>query len=350
MLKSSDTILITGGSGFCGINLVRYFIKKGYKNVKVIDIADFNYEDMKSKIDFISGDIRNTADMEKAFQDVKYVVHCAAALPLYTKEDIYSTEIQGTENVILFAKKNGVKRIVNISTGALYGIPDHAPLLEDDPLHPIGHYAISKKIAEEVCNTHRDRGMIISTIRTTPIEGPERMGFMSIYYDWIYRKKNIPIIGWGTNQFQLLDVEDFCEAVILCLTLPEEKVNQIFNIGTDRFTTMKEDFGAVLEYRGAGKKIIPLPAKPLNVLLAILNFLKLSPLYKWLCETAYKDNVFSVERAKRHLGFTAKYSNKETLIRGYQSYVDKLDTYTIKGITHRVPWDQGILKFVSWFF
>ncbi len=351
-MKKTDKILITGGSGFCGINLIRYFYGKGYRNLRALDIADFDYVDMKGKIDFIKGDIRIDKDMDCAYKGVKYVIHCAAALPLYKEKDIYSTEVDGTRNVLKFAKKYKVRRVINISTGAVYGIPDHAPLLEDDPTKPIGPYAIAKVMAEGICNEYRSKGLVVPTIRTTPIEGPERMGIMSIYYDWIYRGKNIPIIGNGKNKFQLLDVEDFADAIMLCLTLDPKKINTTFNLGTDRYTTMKEDFGAVLGHRGAKKRIICVPAKPLNILLSVLSFLRISPLYKWLYESAYRDNVFSTEKAKKLLDFKPKYSNKQTLIRGYESYVRDINKYKHeqKGITHRVPWKQGILKMISWFF
>ncbi len=349
-LKKTDTILITGGSGFCGINLVRHLHKRGCYNIRVIDLVNFDYEDVNKKIEFIWGDIRNDKEMERAYKGIKYVIHCAAALPTCTKEEIISTEINGTENVLKFALKYKVRRVINISTGAVYGIPDHKPLKEEDLLKPIGAYAIAKVQAEKICGIYREKGLIVSTLRTAPIEGPERMGIMSILYDWVCKKKNIPIIGNGKNQYQLLDVEDFCDVVLRCMTLNSKKVNTTFNLGTNKYTTIKEDFEEVLKYANTGKRVICIPAKPLNIILSVLSFLRLSPIYKWMYESAYKDNIFSIERAKKLLGFKPKYSNKETLVRGYKSYIENRNKYTYVGVTHRVPWKQGILKFISLFF
>jgi nucleoside-diphosphate-sugar epimerase len=159
------------------------------------------------------------------------------------------------------------------------------------------------------------------------------------------------MIGSGKNRYQLLDVEDLCESIYLCATLNEKIVNDTFNIGAKEFTTMREDYQAVLDYAGHGKKITGLPEKPIIWTLKFLEALKLSPLYKWVYETASKDSFVSIEKAERILGFKPKYSNKAALIRNYQWYLDHINEFRDQtGISHRVPWKQGILKFAKLFF
>ena len=80
--------------------------------------------------------------------------------------------------------------------------------------------------------------------------GPERLGVFALFYDWAKDGKGFPMIGNGKNRYQLLDVEDLCDAIYLCATLPEKKVNDTFNIGAKEFTTMKEDYQAVLDHAG----------------------------------------------------------------------------------------------------
>lgn len=341
-------VLITGGSGFLGINLVRHLHKQGY-GIKVIDIAPFDYLDMKDKIDFIHGDIRNKNDLSKAMEGCDYVVHSAMALPLYTKEEIFTTGIDGTKNVLELALKNKVKRVVHISSTAVYGIPDHHPLYETDEMHGVGNYGIAKVEAEKLCKKFRDEGMFVSVLRPKSFVGPERLGVMAVYYDWIQRGKSIPIVGNGKNRYQLLSVEDMCDAIELCLTKP--KANDTFNIGAKYFKTMKEDFGSVIKHAKTGKKIIPVPAAPLILVLRVLEAMHLSPLYKWVYETAPHDSFVSIEKATKNLGFNPKYSNSETLIKNYDWYVENLHTFENKsGVSHRVPWKQGILRVISWFF
>jgi nucleoside-diphosphate-sugar epimerase len=87
---------------------------------------------MRPRITEYTGDIRDPAAVARAIEGAEVVVHTAAALPLYSKEDIYTTDIVGTRNVIEAAYKAGVDRFVHISSTAVYGIPDHH--LEDDCL------------------------------------------------------------------------------------------------------------------------------------------------------------------------------------------------------------------------
>jgi len=341
--------LITGGSGFLGINLVRHLLNKGYP-VRILDLADFDYPEKKS-VEIIKGDIRDKAMLERAVSGVHTVVHAAAALPLYSKEDIYSTDIEGTGNVLETAFKHQVERVIHVSSTAVYGIPDHHPLTEDDPLQGVGPYGEAKVLAEKVCLNYRDKGLCVPIIRPKSFIGPERLGVFALFFDWAKSGRGFPLIGKGENLYQFLDVEDLSEALYLAATLEQEKVNDTFNIGAKEFGTMKEDFQAVLDYAGFGKKIKALPAAPIIAALKVLEFFHLSPLYKWVYETAATDSYVSIEKAENILGFSPRYSNRQALIRNYQWYLDHLSAFENEsGVSHRVPWKQGVLKLAKIFF
>jgi nucleoside-diphosphate-sugar epimerase len=346
---TASTYLITGGAGFLGINLTRYLLARGH-HVVSLDIADFNYPE-RDRIKAIKGDIRDRSSVDRAMEGVQIVVHTAAALPLYRKEDIFSTDLDGTRNVLQSAFEHGVDRVIHISSTAVYGIPDHHPLYEDDPLHGVGPYGEAKVKAEQICLEYRAKGMCVPIIRPKSFVGPERLGVFALLYDWAKDGKNFPMIGSGNNRYQLLDVEDLCEAIYLCATLDRDRVNDTFNIGAKEFTTMREDYQAVLDAAGFGKKIIPLPAAPVIWALRILEALHLSPLYKWVYETAATDSFVSIEKAERVLGFTPKYSNKEALVRNYRWYIEHLSEFEgVSGISHRVPWKQGVLRLAKILF
>ena len=346
---TASTYLITGGAGFLGINLTRYLLARGH-HVVSLDIADFDYPE-RDRIKAIKGDIRDRSSVDRAMEGVQIVVHTAAALPLYRKEDIFSTDLDGTRNVLQSAFEHGVERVIHISSTAVYGIPDHHPLYEDDPLHGVGPYGEAKVKAEQICLEYRAKGMCVPIIRPKSFVGPERLGVFALLYDWAKDGKNFPMIGSGNNRYQLLDVEDLCEAIYLCATLDRDRVNDTFNIGAKEFTTMREDYQAVLDAAGFGKKIIPLPAAPVIWALRILEALHLSPLYKWVYETAATDSFVSIEKAERVLGFTPKYSNKEALVRNYRWYIEHLNEFEgVSGISHRVPWKQGVLRLAKILF
>lgn len=343
--------LVTGGSGFLGINLIRYLHNKGEEIVS-LDIEKFSYPDMQNKITHILGDIRVKEDVEKAISGCDFVVHCAAALPLYSPEDIYSTDVEGTRLVLEYAKKYNVKRFVHISSTSVYGVPDHHPLFETDELIGVGDYGKAKIQAEKECEKFRTEGMCVNILRPKSFVGPERLGVFALFYDWAKSGHGFPMIGSGHNRYQLLDVEDLCEVIYnCCANVDEEKVNDVFNIGAKEFTTMKEDYQAVLDYAGFGKKIKGLPEKPIILILRFLETLKLSPLYKWVYETASKDSFVSIEKAEKLLGYNPKYSNKDALIRNYKWYLENLKSFEGQsGISHRVPWKQGVLSFAKLFF
>jgi nucleoside-diphosphate-sugar epimerase len=349
MAETQKTYLITGGAGFLGINLTRYLLKRGHKVVS-LDLLPFDYPERPQITEYI-GDIRNRADVDKAMKGVDIVIHTAAALPLYKAEDIYSTDIDGTRTVIDSAFQHSVERFIHISSTAVYGVPDHHPLYETDPVIGVGPYGKAKIKAEEVCIDYRNKGMTVSIIRPKSFIGLERLGVFALLYDWAKDGKGFPIPGKGDNRYQYLDVEDLCEAIYLCATLDKEKVNDTFNIGAKEFGTFKGDFQAVLDHAGFGKKVVSVPVAPALWILRILDRLKLSPLYPWVYETATKDSFVSIEKAEKQLGFNPKYSNKDALLRNYDWYVANLKNFENKsGVTHRVPWSQGILKLAKNFF
>jgi len=127
------------------------------------------------------------------------VVHTAAALPLYKKEDIFSTDIEGTRTLLAAAQKQGVQRFVHVSSTAVYGIPDHHPLLETDKLQGVGPYGIAKIEAEAECIQARAAGLCVPIIRPKSFIGPERLGVFALFYDWAQDGRNFPMIGYGHN-------------------------------------------------------------------------------------------------------------------------------------------------------
>lgn len=350
MATESQKWLITGGSGFLGINLVRYLLERG-QQVVTLDLVPFDYQDCMDRITHVVGDIRHRDDMEKVTEGVDIVVHAAAALPLYPPEEIFTTDIDGTRIVYEVAQTFNVRRAIHISSTAVYGIPDHHPLYEDDPMDGVGPYGIAKVEAEGVVMSFREQGMIAPIIRPKSFIGPERLGVFAMLYDWALEGHNFPVLGSGDNPYQYLDVEDLCDAIWLCATLPAEQANDTFNIGAAEYGTPVSDFGAVLEAAGHGKRIIPLPSGPAIFTLRILEALGLSPLYKWVYETIDKESFVSIEKAQQQIGFAPKYSNRDALLRNLDWYKANKDNIKgASGVSHRVPWKQGILSMAKLFF
>ena len=88
----SGKVLVTGGSGFLGINIIRHLMSKGITNFRSLDVVDFDYPE-KDRVEILKGDIRDTAAVAKAMEGVRWVIHTAAALPLYSEHDIITTDV-----------------------------------------------------------------------------------------------------------------------------------------------------------------------------------------------------------------------------------------------------------------
>jgi nucleoside-diphosphate-sugar epimerase len=341
--------LITGGSGFLGINLCRYLIERG-RTVRVFDIEPFDYPE-RSAVEVIIGDVRDPDSVARAMAGVEIVVHAAAALPLSRPEDILSTGVEGTRMVLEAAFDCGVSRVIVTSSTAVYGIPDHHPLVEGDVLQGVGPYGKAKIAAEKHCLTLRAAGHCVPVLRPKSFVGPERLGVFELLYDWAYQGRNFPVLGRGDNLYQLLDIADLCAVVYLCATLDRARVNDTFNVGASKFGTMRQNVQAVLDRAGHGKHVINLPARPTIWALKLLEQLHLSPIYKWIYDTSTKDSFVSIKHLEKVLGFTPRYSNEDALVRNYDWYALHRDEYQRKiGTSHRVPWRKGALQMVKYLF
>jgi nucleoside-diphosphate-sugar epimerase len=341
--QSGPRVLVTGGAGFMGINLVRHLLARGAR-VRSWDIAPFDYPEA-DRIDVLQGDIRDLTLHERAFEGVDVVVHCAAALPLAPPAEIRSTNVDGTRMLLETAARKGTGRFIHISSTAVYGIPDHHPLVETDRMEGVGPYGASKVAAEGVCAPFREAGgMVLPILRPKSFVGPERLGAFKLLYDFASTGHNFPVLGAGNNLYQLLDVEDLCAAVMLCATGDAGAVNATFNIGAERFGSLRQSFQAVLDRAGHGKRVIGLPEAPAIWTLRGLEALHLSPLYKWIYETAGKESFVSIDRAKAVLGFAPGFSNEEALIRNFDWFLENRGRIgAASGVTHRVPWKRGAL-------
>jgi len=342
--------LVTGGAGFLGINLVRDLLARG-DSVTSLDLAPFDYPDCRDRVRVIRGDVRDPDAVRRAVAGSDVAVHCAAALPLYRPADIFSTDVAGTRNVLAAARDAGLARVVHISTTAVYGIPDHHPITEDDPLHGVGPYGEAKVAAERVCLEFRRQGLCVPILRPKSFIGPERLGVFALLYEWAKDGRHFPILGRGENRYQLLDVADLCEAIHRAATLPCKTVNDTFNIGAAAFGTFREDLQAVLDEAGHGRRIIPLPAGPAILALKVLEALRLSPLYRWVYETAVKDSYVAIDKARERLVWEPRYSNRDALLRNFHWYLAHEAEFAGRaGVSHRVPWKQGVLKLAKCLF
>ncbi len=345
-----EKFLVTGASGFLGYHVSKDLVEKG-KTVNGLDIHEFKYPDLGESFHFYQGDIRDKDPLTGSLEGVDVVVHSAAALPRWSEEEILSTNVDGTEHLLEMSFKQGVDRVIFISSTSVYGIPETHPVDESYPVNGVGPYGSSKVEAEEICFDYQEKGHCVPVLRPKTFAGPYRLGVFSILNDWVESGKNIPVIGDGKNKYQLLHVEDLVDAINLVAKKPEEKANDTFNVGATQFGSIKEDLQKLLDYAGYGKRVRPIPSWLVIPALKLLEKLHLSPLYEWVYATADKDHYVSVDKIKEVLGWDPNYTTAEVWIDSYKWYSEEYDKNREDiGRTHRTAWAQGALSLAKLFF
>ena len=337
---------ISGGAGFLGLHLARRLLADGH-DVRTLDVAPLDDLELERRVEELRGDIRDVGRVRELVAGADVVVHAAAALPIQASRDsIRSVNVGGTEHVLHAAHEAGVRRVVFISSTAVYGVPEKHPIEEDDPLVGVGWYGESKIDAEALC---RVAAVETTVVRPKTFIGPERLGVFEILFDWIREGRRIYILGKGHNRYQLLAVEDLVEAIMLAASVPAA-ARRTFNVGATEFATVRADLQALIDHAGSSSRLQPVPVKPAEVALRALELLKLSPLAEWHYKTAHRDSFVDTSRAQRVLGWQPRLSNKDALIGTYDWYLANRERVGGAGVTHRVPWNQqalGLLKRLS---
>lgn len=340
------SVLVTGGTGFLGVHLARRFLKDGYR-VTLFDLAPLDAVDLQNKVSVINGDIRDKKAIEEAIKGHQYVVHAAAALPIQrSKDTIYSVNVDGTKNVLQACLTLHIKKVVFISTTAVYGVPKHLPETETSPLAPIGYYGESKKIAEDLCLRYTKKGLPVNILRPKSFLGPERLGVFELWFEAIYNGDRVYVLGDGNNLYQLLAVSDVADAVLKALQV---KISgEIFNIGARDFGTWRHDLGFIIRQAKSKSVITGIPVFPAQIILRILEYLNLSPLSAWHYLTMPVPSYVSIEKAQKKLMWNPQKSNTQLLLESYLWYKKhRKEVQGRIGKTHRVGWNFKILSLIT---
>lgn len=346
-----NTLLITGGTGFLGCHVASRFLRDGW-NVRLLDVLPLTEPELldaqkEGRVEVIEADVADANAVGKASENVAAIIHTAAALPIQGSRDkIMDTNVGGTKNVLDAAKRHNVAKVIHISTTAVYGVPKIHPLYETSPIVPLGLYGISKVEAEKACDEARENGVDVTIIRPKTFIGTGRLGIFQILFEWIREGRKIPIIGTGNNKYQLLAVEDLVDAMYRATVQPNK--NETFNIGAKEYGTVRQDLNALIRHAKSGARLSPQAPWLVQPILRVLEVAKLSPLVEWHYKTANMDSFVDCSHAERVLGWRAEKSNAQTLIETYDWYMQHYEEYLDKvGLTHRVAWDQGALKWLK---
>jgi nucleoside-diphosphate-sugar epimerase len=310
--------------------------------VRSLDVVSID-DPVEREVTEIRGDMRDPPKARELCEGAEVLIHAAAALPIRgSRAEIMSVNVDGTAALLSAAREAGVRRIVYISSTAVYGVPKVHPISEDFALEGVGAYGESKIACEQLV---RSSPLETVVIRPKTFLGPERLGVFEILFDWIRDGRRIYVLGSGNNRYQLLAVDDLVDAIVRACT--GDVAGEVFNVGATEFGTVRSDLEALIAHAGTNSRLRPIPARPAEIALRALELAKLSPLGEWHYKTASRNSFVDVSKAAALLGWRAAKSNVETLVENYDWYVANRAHMQAAGVTHRVPWNQQALGWLK---
>ena len=341
-----QSVLVTGGAGFLGQHLVRRLLDEG-RHVRTLDILP-RAPDADRRAEYSQADVRDARAVEAAMTGISSVVHCVAAQPVSRsgRAVLHDVNVRGTARVLDAALRHGVRRVVAISSSAIYGRPLSCPLDEHTRFNPVCAYGRSKVDAERVCRRYRSLGLDVVILRPRVLLGSGRLGIYQMLFNWIADTKPIYIVGSGMQPFQALSVHDMVEAC--CQALERDCENQDFNLGACRYSSFRQDLRRLMDHAGNRRPIVSLPAAPAKAVLATLDALDLSPLTAWHYLTVDASFYFDCSKAWEVLGWMPRHANLDMLIESYDWYLEHRALVDPRyGITHRNSVPQRAFRWLK---
>ena len=248
MARKFDSILVTGGAGYCGSVLVPQLLDMGYK-VTVYDIMYYGHDFLPTdnpNLTIIEGDIRDTEKLAKACEGIEAVLSlaCISNDASFVLDENLSTSVNldAFEPMVIAAKKAGVKRFVYASSSSVYGVSDEPDVTEDHPLVPLTLYNKYKGMCEPLLFKHTDDDFVGVVYRPATVcgYGPRQRLDLSvnILTNHALNKGQITVFG-GDQLRPNLHVQDYADLCKTLLEADDELIkDEIFNCGYENMSIM----------------------------------------------------------------------------------------------------------------
>jgi nucleoside-diphosphate-sugar epimerase len=339
----SELHVVTGGAGYFGSLLVDALVRSGQR-VRIFDIND---ADLPDGVEKVRGDICDFAAVEAAFRGATVIHHNVALVPLAKdRKAFFAVNEGGTRNMLEAARRANVRKVVSMSSSAVYGAPPGNPVDDRTPCVPGEDYGRAKLAAEGVCHEYARRGLDVTIIRPRTIMGHGRLGIMQILFEWVRQGRNIPVLGRGDNVYQFVHGDDLAAA---CLLAAERRGSATYNVGAERFGTMRETLEALCEHAGTGSRVVSVPASAAIGVMRLTSGARISPLGAYHALMYGRSMYFDLRRTKAELGWSARFSNQEMFCQSYDWYLAHRDAVlSQRGASHhRSAVKQGVLDVFS---
>ncbi len=293
--STSECIVVTGGAGFVGSNIVRRLLDDGH-TVRVLD--DFYTGDETNlpvgheRLEIVRGSVTDFDLVKRVVTDANIVIHEAARNIIVStrnpRED-YEVNIGGTLNVLLAVKESNVRRVVYSSSASVYGNPRYLPINEDDATNMLSPYAVSKFAGENYCKAfYESYGLSTAVVRYSNVYGrmqrPDNpyCGVIAKFFESAMAGEAIRIHGDGDQTRDFTYVDDAVEATLVAAFAAKAE-GQVYNVGTGRETTINQLARMIIDITGANVEPLTIDRRDIdNIRRRVVNIEKIRRELRWV--------------------------------------------------------------------
>ncbi len=322
-------VLVTGGTGFAGGHLVKKLSSLGHevrvlaRNTSIIDNKDM------PEVELVRGDLTERDKVFAAVEGMDRVFHIGAAYRKanLTSKDFWDTNYQGTRNIIDACVEHKTKRLIHCSTIGLVSSVKIPPADETTEVCPGDAYQDSKCAAEfDVINISKEKGLAATVIRPCAIYGPGDWRLLKMFK--MIAKKKFLFFGNGKAYFHMVYIDDLVDAFLLA-SEKDEAIGEVFIIGGEKYITLNKLAALIADEFNVPVPKLHLPYLPFEtaavIIEALYKFLKIKKepfIYKRRMAFFKKSRAFSIEKAKKLLGYEPKVDLKTGIHLTAKWYMD----------------------------
>ena len=293
----TERVLVTGGAGFVGSNVVARLLRIG-ANVTVLDDFFTGHEEnlppAGPRLTVVRGSVVDAALVAQLVDAADCVIHMAARniiVSTANPRDDFETNIGGTLNVLLAARASHVRRVVYTSSASVYGNPRSLPINEDDPTSMLSPYAVSKYGGENYCKAFFESyDLPVASVRYSNVYGPAQRpdnpycGVVAKFFSTAMAGEQPVIHGDGEQTRDYTYVDDAVAATLLAAVSPRAD-GQVYNVGTGRETSVNELVAAILRISGSTAEPAHVDRRDIdNIRRRVLNIEKARTELRWVPE------------------------------------------------------------------
>jgi dihydroflavonol-4-reductase len=322
--EESPLTLVTGATGFTGRHLVRALVADGQRVRVIVRSSSRARELLPPEVQVIAGDLADPELVPRAMPGVRTVYHLAAVYREAKHSDVHyrAVNVAASRRLLDAAVASGVRRYVHCSTVGVHGHIAVPPADERSAYDPGDVYQATKCEAEQLALSYRNR-LPLTVARPTAIYGPEDTRLLKFFR--MVARGRFPLVGGGENYYHMVYVDDLVRGLRLLGTHPGA-VSEVFILGGERYVKLGELAGMIAEAARVPPPRLRLPARPFQIAGTICEKLCVPfgiepPIHRRRVDFYTKSRAFSIEKAKRMLGYRPQVSLEDGIRRTLDWYV-----------------------------